>query len=199
MGVLQSNLYYRVGVVLFIVVSAISVEMVSASQADAYGADSVLSRRPRSSRNSVTRTISNREPSAYDNTSASYSVDGRRTGAGPTCSLCDSREERINYTLNVLKAEILEKLGLKHPPNTTGLKVPKIPPLDMILDAHRGHAHTQTPGMIGDQPFNFRNSPYNYDEDDNDWVKTEKIIFLPESKFHQFSYFSRDQRQETLH
>ncbi|CAH0392154.1 unnamed protein product [Bemisia tabaci] len=180
MGVLQSNLYYRVGVVLFIVVSAISVEMVSASQADTYGADSVLSRQPRSSRNSVTRTISNREPSAYDNTSAAYVADDRRIGAGPMCSLCDSREERINYTLNALKAEILEKLGLKHPPNTTGLKVPKIPPLNMILDAHRGNAHMQTPGMIGDQPFNFRNSPYNYDEDDNYWVKTEKIIFLPE-------------------
>lgn len=89
------------------------------------------------------------------------------------CSMCVRREELRQRSLEVIKDQILNKLGMKSAPNMTGRLAPRIPPLDHLLDLY---------GMQGDAPGGgphsspFRPGPV-YDEEEDDFhARTEKVI-----------------------
>jgi len=84
------------------------------------------------------------------------------------CSSCIQREELRKRNLEVIKDQILSKLGMRTAPNMTGRHPPRIPPLDHLLDLY---------GMQGDAPQKgFQPGPV-YDEEEDDFhARTEKII-----------------------
>ncbi len=91
------------------------------------------------------------------------------------CSSCVRREELRRRNLEVIKDQILSKLGMQRAPNMTGRLPPRIPPLDHLLDLY---------GMQGDAPGsggglgggNFQTGPV-YDEEEDDFhARTEKVI-----------------------
>lgn len=93
------------------------------------------------------------------------------------CSTCIQREELRKRNLEVIKDQILNKLGMRTTPNMTGRHPPRIPPLDHLLDLY---------GMQGDAPQKgFQPGPV-YDEEEDDFhARTEKVIaFGQPRKFH---------------
>lgn len=82
------------------------------------------------------------------------------------CSACRLREEMKNFSLEAIKEQILSKLGIDQPPNTTGRALPKVPSV-LLEKYHRGGL--PVPGMLGDEP------PLEDDEDDYH-ARTEKVI-----------------------
>lgn len=99
------------------------------------------------------------------------------------CSSCIRREELRRRNLEVIKDQILSKLGMQRAPNMTGRLPPRIPPLDHLLDLY---------GMQGDAPGatsgnGFQTGP-SYDEEEDDFhARTEKVIAFAQhckSKFN---------------
>ena len=84
------------------------------------------------------------------------------------CSTCIQREELRKRNLEVIKDQILSKLGMRTAPNMTGRLPPRIPPLNHLLDLY---------GMQGDAPQKgFQTGPV-YDEEEDDFhARTEKVI-----------------------
>jgi hypothetical protein len=101
------------------------------------------------------------------------------------CTSCIQREELRRRNLEVIKDQILSKLGMQRAPNMTGRLPPRIPPLDHLLDlygmqgdappghgrgSHGSHHHHQQ----SDQAF--QTGPV-YDEEEDDFhARTEKVI-----------------------
>ncbi|XP_065567265.1 growth/differentiation factor 8-like isoform X2 [Artemia franciscana] len=83
------------------------------------------------------------------------------------CSTCVGREELRRRNLEVIKDQILSKLGLTTTPNMTGRKPPRIPPIHKLMDMY---------GMQGDEP---ANPGVFYDDEIDDFhARTEKIIVI---------------------
>lgn len=115
------------------------------------------------------------------------------------CTSCIQREELRRRNLEVIKDQILSKLGMQRAPNMTGRLPPRIPPLDHLLDLYGmqgdappagghgrgsghhngGHHHHQQ----SDQAF--QTGPV-YDEEEDDFhARTEKVIaFSQHRKFN---------------
>lgn len=101
------------------------------------------------------------------------------------CTSCIQREELRRRNLEVIKDQILSKLGMQRAPNMTGRLPPRIPPLDHLLDLygmqgdappgrHTGHHGVHHPNQQSDQAF--QTGPV-YDEEDDDFhARTEKVI-----------------------
>ncbi|XP_059350245.1 LOW QUALITY PROTEIN: growth/differentiation factor 8-like [Daphnia carinata] len=102
------------------------------------------------------------------------------------CSSCVRREELRRRNLEVIKDQILSKLGMQRAPNMTGRLPPRIPPLDHLLDLYgmqgdappgrhsAGHHHAHHQHQQSDQAF--QTGPV-YDEEDDDFhARTEKVI-----------------------
>lgn len=87
------------------------------------------------------------------------------------CSTCVRREELRRRNLEVIKDQILSKLGMQRAPNMTGRLPPRIPPLDHLLDLY---------GMQGDAPGDLASGFQTgtvYDEEEDDFhARTEKVI-----------------------
>lgn len=83
------------------------------------------------------------------------------------------REEIKYRSIQVIKSEVLKKLGFENPPNISGKVLPKVPSqvLSMVL-ADTGD------GYQGDQP-QFHGSYA--DEEDDFHVKTEKVIVFAQT------------------
>lgn len=102
------------------------------------------------------------------------------------CSSCIRREELRRRNLEVIKDQILSKLGMQRAPNMTGRLPPRIPPLGHLLDLY---------GMQGDAPGGgfssggFQTGTF-YDEEEDDFhARTEKVIaFAQQRKFPPFIY-----------
>lgn len=91
------------------------------------------------------------------------------------CSTCARREELRRRSLEVIKDQILSKLGMQQAPNITGRLPPRIPPLDHLLDMY---------GMQGDAPGGgpFQPGPV-YDEEEDDFhARTEKVIAFAQQR-----------------
>lgn len=95
------------------------------------------------------------------------------------CSTCARREELRRRSLEVIKDQILNKLGMQQAPNITGRLPPRIPPLDHLLDMY---------GMQGDAPGGpFQAGPV-YDEEEDDFhARTEKVIAFAQQRESRFS------------
>ncbi|KAI9559978.1 Growth/differentiation factor 8 [Daphnia sinensis] len=102
------------------------------------------------------------------------------------CTSCIQREELRRRNLEVIKDQILSKLGMQRAPNMTGRLPPRIPPLDHLLDLYgmqgdappgrhsAGHHHAHHQHQQSDQAF--QTGPV-YDEEDDDFhARTEKVI-----------------------
>ena len=118
------------------------------------------------------------------------------------CTSCIQREELRRRNLEVIKDQILSKLGMQRAPNMTGRLPPRIPPLDHLLDLY---------GMQGDAPPGHRRGNHGnhgnhhhhqqsdqafqtgpvYDEEDDDFhARTEKVIaFSQHCKCPTVNYF----------
>ncbi|KAJ8680282.1 hypothetical protein QAD02_016069 [Eretmocerus hayati] len=60
-----------------------------------------------------------------------------------SCHACRMHEEIRALSLEAIKEQILNKLGLKQAPNMTGRALPRIPPINKLMDMY---------GMQADQP-----------------------------------------------
>ena len=89
------------------------------------------------------------------------------------CSTCIHRDELRKRNLEVIKDEILSKLGMQTAPNMTGRHPPRIPPLEHLFDMY---------GMQGDAPQKeFQPGPVYDDEEDDFHARTEKVIAFAQS------------------
>ncbi|GAB6028092.1 Growth/differentiation factor 11 [Chamberlinius hualienensis] len=120
-----------------------------------------------SSSSSTLSTTKNHNNSNSNNNYHNYD----RSYAVPNCSRCPLLEETINVTKEAIKLQILSKLGLKVAPNITKRALPRIPPLDHLLDKY---------GMQSDmgttQQNTFKPGPVYEEAEDDYHAKMEKII-----------------------
>jgi hypothetical protein len=96
------------------------------------------------------------------------------------CQSCLFREGLRNLSLQTIKEEILNKLGMKHAPNTTGRMLPKIPPLHHLLQIYEQQQQQQgqgqgLSGMQGDEPVRTAGSVEQEEEDDYH-ARTDRVI-----------------------
>lgn len=98
--------------------------------------------------------------------------------AGNTCNACRMHEEIRALSLEAIKEQILNKLGLKQAPNMTGRALPRIPPISKLMDMY---------GMQADQPQPLEPGTSHYEEIDEYAAKTESVFALAQPrKFHIF-------------
>jgi len=103
-------------------------------------------------------------------------------------------EEIRAISLEAIKEQILNKLGLKQAPNMTGRAMPRIPPVSKLLDMY---------GMQADQPQPLEPGITHHEEVDEYAAKTESVFALaqPRKFLLPFSSFciqgvSRGRREE---
>ncbi|CAK9796778.1 Growth/differentiation factor 8 [Anthophora plagiata] len=89
--------------------------------------------------------------------------------AGNTCNACRMHEEIRALSLEAIKEQILNKLGLKQAPNMTGRALPRIPPISKLMDMY---------GMQADQPQPLEPGITHHEEIDEYAAKTESVFAL---------------------
>ncbi|KOX79213.1 Inhibin beta chain [Melipona quadrifasciata] len=89
--------------------------------------------------------------------------------AGNTCNACRMHEEIRALSLEAIKEQILNKLGLKQAPNMTGRALPRIPPISKLMDMY---------GMQADQPQPLEPGISHHEEIDEYAAKTESVFAL---------------------
>lgn len=98
------------------------------------------------------------------------------------CNACRMHEEIRALSLEAIKEQILNKLGLKQAPNMTGRALPRIPPISKLMDIY---------GMQGDQP-QLEPGITHHEEIDEYTAKTESVFALaqPRKFFAYFTFFN---------
>lgn len=81
------------------------------------------------------------------------------------CSRCSENRERRAMRLQSIKSQILSQLGLREAPNVTDRGLPRVPPLDHLLDRY---------AMQADAP-HFVPGP-EYGEEDDYYLSAEKVL-----------------------
>lgn len=90
------------------------------------------------------------------------------------CNVCRLHEELKALSLEAIKEQILNKLGLKQAPNMTGRALPRVPPISKLMDMY---------GMQSDQPQQgFKPGLSHYDEIDQFSAKTESIFVFAQPR-----------------
>lgn len=87
-------------------------------------------------------------------------------------------EEIRALSLEAIKEQILNKLGLKQAPNMTGRALPRIPPISKLMDMY---------GMQADQP-QPESGITHHEEVDEYTAKTESVFALAQPRKF-FSFF----------
>ncbi|XP_043280903.1 growth/differentiation factor 8 [Venturia canescens] len=108
---------------------------------------------------------------------APYGTDGKSSTsksrmlalASHGCNACRMHEEIRAMSLEAIKEQILNKLGLKQAPNMTGRALPRIPPISKLMDMY---------GMQADQPQPVEPGITHHDEIDEFSAKTETVFAL---------------------
>lgn len=91
--------------------------------------------------------------------------------AGNACNACRMHEEIRALSLEAIKEQILNKLGLKQAPNMTGRALPRIPPISKLMDMY---------GMQADQPL--EPGITHHEEIDEYAAKTESVFALAQPR-----------------
>lgn len=93
------------------------------------------------------------------------------------CNACRIHEEIRALSLEAIKEQILNKLGLKQAPNMTGRAMPRIPPISKLMDMY---------GMQADQPL--EPGITHHEEIDEYAAKTESVFALaqPHQRLRHF-------------
>ncbi|XP_017798705.1 PREDICTED: growth/differentiation factor 11-like [Habropoda laboriosa] len=89
--------------------------------------------------------------------------------ADNTCNGCRMHEETRALSLEAIKEQILNKLGLKQAPNMTGRALPRIPAISKLMDIY---------GMQADQPQPLEPGITHHEEIDEYAAKTESVVAL---------------------
>ncbi|XP_046826886.1 growth/differentiation factor 8 [Vespa crabro] len=89
--------------------------------------------------------------------------------AGNACNACKMHEKIRALSLEAIKEQILNKLGLKQAPNMTGRALPRIPPISKLMDMY---------GMQADQPQPVEPGITHHEEVDEYTAKTESVFAL---------------------
>lgn len=116
--------------------------------------------------------------------SPSYSKDqSLEEGLIGGCGSCQKRQDIRNRSLESIKEQILFRLGMQEPLNTTGRKLPQV--TQQMLKQLAGINMPGINGMLGDQPqSSFTPGPTISEEEDNLHIKTENVmIFAKPCKF----------------
>lgn len=102
-------------------------------------------------------------------------INSKLVGANNGCNVCRMRAQIRALSLEVIKEQILNKLGLKHAPNMTGRALPRIPPISKLLDMYN---------IQSDEPSSFQRRANNQNSDDiNDFTaKTESVFVLSQHR-----------------
>ncbi|XP_023317024.1 growth/differentiation factor 8-like [Trichogramma pretiosum] len=85
------------------------------------------------------------------------------------CNACRMHEEIRALSLEAIKEQILNKLGMKQAPNMTGRALPRIPPISKLMDMY---------GMQADQPLGLEPKITHHEEVDDSVAKTDVVISL---------------------
>lgn len=93
--------------------------------------------------------------------------------AGNACNACRKHEEIRALSLEAIKEQILNKLGLKQAPNMTGRALPRIPPISKLMDMY---------GMQADQPQPLEPGITHHEEVDEYAAKTESVFALAQPR-----------------
>lgn len=93
--------------------------------------------------------------------------------AGNACNACRMHEEIRALSLEAIKEQILNKLGLKQAPNMTGRALPRIPPISKLMDMY---------GMQADQPQPLEPGITHHEEVDEYAAKTESVFALAQPR-----------------
>lgn len=93
------------------------------------------------------------------------------------CNACRMHEEIRALSLEAIKEQILNKLGLKQAPNMTGRALPRIPPISKLMDMY---------GMQADQPSSVEPGITHHEEIDEFSAKTESVFALAQPRMYFF-------------
>ncbi|CAB0034663.1 unnamed protein product [Trichogramma brassicae] len=93
----------------------------------------------------------------------------RRVVALGMCNACRMHEEIRALSLEAIKEQILNKLGMKQAPNMTGRALPRIPPISKLMDMY---------GMQADQPLGHEPKITHHEEVDESVARTDVVIAL---------------------
>lgn len=93
--------------------------------------------------------------------------------AGSACNTCRKHEEIRALSLQAIKEQILNKLGLKQAPNMTGRALPRIPSISKLMDMY---------GMQSDQPQPLEPGITHHEEIDEYAAKTESAFVLAQPR-----------------
>lgn len=97
------------------------------------------------------------------------------------CNACRMHEEIRAMSLEAIKEQILNKLGLKQAPNITGRALPRIPPISKLMDMY---------GMQADQPQPVEPGITHHEEIDEFSAKTESVFALAQPREYLFTSFN---------
>lgn len=97
---------------------------------------------------------------------AAFASNNNRDGG---CNACRMHEEIRALSLEAIKEQILNRLGLKQAPNMTGRALPRIPPISKLMDMY---------GMQADQPQSQEPSITYHEQMDEYSAKTESVFAL---------------------
>lgn len=95
-------------------------------------------------------------------------------GLSGACGSCQKRQDVRNRSLENIKEQILFRLGMQEPLNTTGRKLPQVTQ-DMLAQL-AGFNIPGFNGMLGDQPQSFTPGPTISEEEDTLHMKTESVM-----------------------
>ena len=96
------------------------------------------------------------------------------------CNACRMHEELRALSLEAIKEQILNKLGLKQAPNMTGRALPRIPPISKLMDMY---------GMQADQPQLLEPGITHHEEIDEYAAKTESVFALAQPREYRHKIF----------
>lgn len=109
--------------------------------------------------------------------SREFTRDDHEQRVDINCTRCQKHGEARERRLAEIKAEILNKLGLKHAPNVTAKAVPMIPPLHHLLDRYglnEADGSDELQQMAGDSPNGLMHSEHSDFEEF--YMNTERSI-----------------------
>ena len=84
--------------------------------------------------NATMSTTLNNKSVSDDNIYTNKSVSDQAEHLYTTCPVCVMRQNRKAARLEAIKADILRKLDMTEPPNVSDFSIPKIPPLDDMVE-----------------------------------------------------------------
>ncbi|XP_018336369.1 growth/differentiation factor 8 [Agrilus planipennis] len=109
--------------------------------------------------------FTNRSTNSIDSKKSKHFSEFEEITASPGCGSCRVREEMKNRSIQAIKDNVLQKLGLSKAPNVTTKSIPA----HLLALIDQGYVDIQ-----GDAPF--QPGPFVSEEEDNYHVRTEKVV-----------------------